>query len=593
MAKLTKDEFSKIAEILSPLDKDPIRNETLNPMSRVLRKIKGLPELIPDKDEALNEVKEEPDTIEGGIELADDAILESTTPPQMKYFDENDVDIDELLNDAPDLIAGQSVTPKKEIIQDTPPITQVDDDVNMFGADDPFAMPSETQEEPADDLLAADDSLTESDPFGGFDDKLDDSNADSIEEDPFAMDDSGLVQKDESTDDPFGNMEAVSEEDPFGDVGTAFNKSSVPNAMDTDPFADVVPGGMDSEDDPFADLSDTSSSTEEDPFGAIGQSTEATVDDPFSGFNEDIGNANEDSDPFADIGKESLSVEDSFAGLDDNDASSNEDSFGDLGTISDGFGDSNDLAGFDDSTSSDMFGDLDSSQPASDDSYDSSSSFDSSGVDDDPFADIQQSTGIGHDFETENTVDDFASSFDDLGSGIGDSNGDTSSSLDVIDDAGPATESSYDSLDEDLDSLAQEEEAEEDLSDEELAVILKYPPKLKRTVIDVITNDKLPKSEQRELVELIKSSQKPEDIAAYLTEKLGYPVDLYDKSGAYSERGIPVISTKPIYTKEGELRRRELIKRTALMAAAGILLVVGLISSYKYVLRPFQAARRN
>lgn len=270
MAKLTKDEFSKIAEILSPLDKDPIRNETLNPMSRVLRKIKGLPELIPDKDEALNEVKEEPDTIEGGIELADDAILESTTPPQMKYFDENDVDIDELLNDAPDLIAGQSVTPKKEIIQDTPPITQVDDDVNMFGADDPFAMPSETQEEPADDLLAADDSLTESDPFGGFDDKLDDSNADSIEEDPFAMDDSGLVQKDESTDDPFGNMEAVSEEDPFGDVGTAFNKSSVPNAMDTDPFADVVPGGigMDSEDDPFADLSDTSSSTEEDPFGA-------------------------------------------------------------------------------------------------------------------------------------------------------------------------------------------------------------------------------------------------------------------------------------------------------------------------------------
>jgi hypothetical protein len=27
------------------------------------------------------------------------------------------------------------------------------------------------------------------------------------------------------------------------------------------------------------------------------------------------------------------------------------------------------------------------------------------------------------------------------------------------------------------------------------------------------------------------------------------------------------------------------------MAAAGILLVVGLISSYKYVLRPFQAAR--
>ncbi|HMV42273.1 MAG TPA: tetratricopeptide repeat protein, partial [Leptospiraceae bacterium] len=75
------------------------------------------------------------------------------------------------------------------------------------------------------------------------------------------------------------------------------------------------------------------------------------------------------------------------------------------------------------------------------------------------------------------------------------------------------------------------------------------------------------------------------------TEKLGYEVELFDKSGLYSERGIPVISTKPIYTKEGELRRRELIKRTVLIAAASILGVIGLISTYKYVIRPFQAAR--
>jgi hypothetical protein len=97
MAKLTKDEFSKIAEILSPLDKDPIRNETLNPMSRVLRKIKGLPELIPDED-ITNDSSQESEAIEGGIELSDDALIDAdtTNPPQMKYFDENDVDIDEL-----------------------------------------------------------------------------------------------------------------------------------------------------------------------------------------------------------------------------------------------------------------------------------------------------------------------------------------------------------------------------------------------------------------------------------------------------------------------------------------------------------------
>ena len=78
MAKLTKDEFGKIAEILSPLDKDPIRNETLNPMSRVLRKIKGLPELVPDND-VPTDITQETEAIDGGIELADDAVIESDT----------------------------------------------------------------------------------------------------------------------------------------------------------------------------------------------------------------------------------------------------------------------------------------------------------------------------------------------------------------------------------------------------------------------------------------------------------------------------------------------------------------------------------
>lgn len=598
MAKLTKDEFSKIAEILSPLDKDPIRNETLNPMSRVLRKIKGLPELIPDED-ITNDSSQESEAIEGGIELSDDALIDAdtTNPPQMKYFDENDVDIDELLNDAPDLIAGQTIAPKKETI--TQP--QANEEVNEF-EDNPFSSSTTVEDDPFGNASLSDDTPTE-DSFTGFDDTslTPDDTQSTVDEDPFAMDNLGtedngnLSAEDpfagfdsspssDSTEmdnaDPFGDFGAsTTEEDPFGDVGNAFNKSSVPNAMDTDPFADVVPSGMGNDDDPFADLGESESKAEEDPFANLGEAEK--TEDPFSGFDEDT-----------EVGK--VEDDDPFASLDNSQTSSEEDPFGDLGEVSESFGGANDLAGYDDTLANDSFDDLSSNFDSSS-NYDSDSSFESSGVDDDPFADIQQSTGLGHDFDTDSSVDDYGSSFDDLGSGIGGVNGDTSSSLDVIDDAGPSTESSYDSLDEDLDSLAQEEEAEEDLSDEELAVIqqevLKYPPKLKRTVIDVITNDKLPKAEQRELVELIKSSQKPEDIAAYLTEKLGYPVDLYDKTGAYSERGIPVISTKPIYTKEGELRRRELIKKTALMAAAGILLVVGLISSYKYVLRPFQAAR--
>ena len=54
-------------------------------MSRVLRKIKGLPELIPMM--ILNDSSQESEAIDGGIELPDDALIDTdTTPPQMKYF---------------------------------------------------------------------------------------------------------------------------------------------------------------------------------------------------------------------------------------------------------------------------------------------------------------------------------------------------------------------------------------------------------------------------------------------------------------------------------------------------------------------------
>lgn len=623
MAKLTKDETSKIAEILSPLDKDPIRNETLNPMSRVLRKIKGLPELIPDKDDFRDETPIDSGPVDGGIEISPDSLPTSDiTPPQMKYFDENDIDIDELLNDAPDLIAGQTIPSRKETSQD---ISKSDalDEADSFGTEDPFGSDQPVNEDPfgsstsedsdpfGDSINTEDSSVN--DPFGFEADDSVGTTTTEAETDPFSNlgteEDSPFENASETQDsDPFDGFDEDSssvgttteENDPFADAGNAFTKSTTPSAMDTDPFADIVPSNLASDEDPFADMESGSTKSEDstagfgedDPFGELGDdlgtAQTSNSDDPFSA----IGGKSEldDNDPFSSLGDTSSSTEDDpFGGLDDDlgttQTSSSNDPFSSMGTgDSESFGDSDDIAGFDDSASTDSFDNF------GDQNTGDISSFDSSGVDDDPFADLQQSTALGHDFDS--VSDDYGSSFDDLGS-----NGDTSSSLGAIDEVGGGTESSYDSLDEDLDSLAQEEEAaaEEDLSDEDLAVIqqeiLKYPPKLKRTVIDVITNDKLPKHEQRELVELIKASQKPEDIAAYLTEKLGYEVELYDKSGAYSERGIPVIATKEIYTKEGELRRRELIKRTALVAAAAILLVTGLISTYKYVIRPFQAAR--
>ena len=635
MAKLTKDESGKIAEILSPLDKDPIRNETLNPMSRVLRKIKGLPELIPDKDDFRDEPPVDSSPIDGGIEVSEDSLPDSdisTNPPQMKYFDDSDVDIDELLSDAPDLISGQSIPNRKETSVEKMNTESPEDDA--FGTNDPFGSASDTTS--AEDSLESNfdtesdpfstetENSSTNDPFASFDeDSADTTTNDSFSDlgtsdaDPFG--DSSSTQQEN---DPFAGFDedtndstvtsSLDEDDPFADAGDAFSKSNTPSAMDTDPFADIVPSNITSDDDPFADLGGDSTDSvsgiaDDDPFAGIGDDLGSTQtsseEDPFAGFDDEpeiskTPVATNDDDPFSGLGDEdnnqiSKEDDDPFGGLGDDFTSTqtSDDPFASMDTNdSDTFGGANDISGFDDSPSTDSF---DTFGTQNLDGYDSSS-FDSSGVDDDPFADLQQSTALGHDFDTD-SGGDYGSSFDDLGSGIGDVGGDTSSSLGAIEDSNGGSESSYDSLDEDLDSLAEEETAQEDLSDEELAIIqqeiLKYPPKLKRIVIDVITNDKLPKHEQRELVELIKASQKPEDIAAYLSEKLGYEVELYDKSGAYSERGIPVIATKEIYTKEGELRRRELLKRTVLIAAIAIFAITGLISTYKYVIRPFQAAR--
>ncbi len=66
-------------------------------------------------------------------------------------------------------------------------------------------------------------------------------------------------------------------------------------------------------------------------------------------------------------------------------------------------------------------------------------------------------------------------------------------------------------------------------------------------------------------------------------------MELYDTSGQFSADGIPIISTKPVYTKEGLLRQQQLIRKTLAATAASILLVFGLITGYKNFYRPWQA----
>ncbi len=150
-------------------------------------------------------------------------------------------------------------------------------------------------------------------------------------------------------------------------------------------------------------------------------------------------------------------------------------------------------------------------------------------------------------------------------------------------------------LEDELTSLMQEEGAiDEGLTDEDLAIIqrelVKYPPRLRRQVIDSIVNNRIPLKNQKELIEIIKHQQPAESVAEYLSEVLGEKVLLRDPSGAYADDGVPIIATKPIYTKEGALRRRKLIKNTIFTSIAAILLISGILSLYRYVIIPGRAS---
>ncbi|MCB1180152.1 MAG: hypothetical protein KDK36_21420 [Leptospiraceae bacterium] len=642
MAKYTPEEQSRISEILEPLNRNPVISESLNPMAKPLRKIKGEPEPeIPDEEE--DEVEDDSSYSEpkgeeeGGINF-DTSGMDLSEPPPFRQIDDDDTDIDALLNDDFDAVPSvKKEKPQDEVTDDFGLDDTTSDDLNLDDLTTPDTSEISGEEDPftglGDDTSEEEPTTTgEEDPFGGLDEDTDSSEEPTTtgEEDPFSGlgDDTDSVEEPTTTgeEDPFAGLgddtetpDSTGEEDPFTGFG---DDTETSEKTEEDPFAglgdDTETSDSTGEEDPFAGFGDdtetSDSSGEEDPFAGFGDdtSTESSIgdEDPFAGLGDDTDAAEEepsttgDTDPFAGLGDDTdiseeqtptTGDEDPFAGLGDDTGIAEEqppatgdedpfagmdDDFGDMSDLGDTTGTQDDavpdFSGLDDD-----FGSLEDEQPVSQVTDD----------DHDHFADIASSTTFGDDdleapdLSFQSLSDTETSEEESLG-GLG--------NLDEDDvDLGGTYE---ESLEEDLSSLAEDDTLapEEDLTDEELAIIqqeiINYPPKLKRTVIDAITNDKLPVREQRELLELIKASQPPADIATYLSEKLGYEVELYDKTGTYSEKGIPIIATKPIYTKQGEFERRQFIKRTILGAAAAILGVFTLVAGYKYVLQPFRAA---
>ncbi|MGJ4746483.1 tetratricopeptide repeat protein [Leptospira sp. SA-E8] len=535
MADYSEQELEQIRSILDPLNKNPESSEDLNPMLSSFREKMGygVPVSIGDDDEEQTE-----EGSEESFDLGDED--ETPTPIQkpkpLSFSEDDDIDLDELLTEP-----SQGGEPSADAGED--PFGGFDEAPTTSDDFGDFATP-----EP------------ESDPFA--DSGLDDFGAPSEEAEPSAeLEDFGAPTSEE---DPFGGFDAAPELDTPFETSPTEDFGSAPSA---DPFADSDLG-MD-------DFGTAPSSDSEDPFAGSGLEDfdappSSGGDDPFAAFDAS-GMEDTPGDEFG------LEEGDPFGAS----PSSGDSDFGDLGGFDSEPSDSGDFGGSDFAeapTDSDPFADF---APVSGGDHDPFS--DLSGAtsipESDPFADFATEPASAMEMESVPESSDFTSFSPDLDSDSGD------------EDLGSAA------FEEDLRSLGGEDKDEIDksLTDEELAIIqreiLRYPPLLRRTVIESIVQDRLSKKAQRDLLELIKIESSPEDIAAFLSSALGITVALTDRTGAYSADGVPIISSDPIYTREGVLERRKKIRRTFFAAAAALLIGFGSYFTYKHIILPRQAAQ--
>ncbi|EMJ92499.1 tetratricopeptide repeat protein [Leptospira kirschneri str. JB] len=487
---LSEAELEQVRSILQPLSKNPDISEELNPMLSVFRQKMGYGTQMSSHDD---DIVEETETTESNSDLEEEEFAESESPqrPPTKVFEDDDIDLDELLAEPGQ--ASEASPSTDDFSFEEEPNADSGDPFANFGMDS----------EPASDSLGDDFGFPETSPTSGSDDfSFGEGTADTS--DPFA----GLA---ESTSE--GGTDFSSE--PMDD----FSSSS-----DLDTFTSTP----DTSGDPFADMETPSSG--EDDFGLSGSESEDDVksseppptDDDFFSQPMDSEPSLAETDPFAD--------------------------FSDLG-----------------SPAQDPFSDL------------------SATVSEDPFADFVPST---EEDTLSDIVTDTDTSFDTF-----------SPDLESDTEGGDFDSGSSFGLEADLQGLASEEKEEIDkgLKDEELAIIqkeiLRYPPTLRRAVIDSIVQDKLTPRDQKGLLELIKIESSAQEIADFLSGVLGEPVSVSQRMSGFSKDGVPIISTDPVYTKEGLQRQKKLIRRTILGIAAAIFIVVGGTLFYRNFIVPNQAAQ--
>ncbi|WP_078130186.1 tetratricopeptide repeat protein [Leptospira alexanderi] len=530
---LNEAELEQIHSILQPLSKNPEISEELNPMLSVFRQKMGYGTQTLSHDE--EEETEEP-TSKASEEV--DSDYESPEPespkrPPTKVFEDDDIDLDELL-------AEPGQTQQVDNFETSPSVdSDQTDPFADFGMDSEPAPTTSEEQDPFSDFGLSEETSATPDDFS-----FGEESTSTDEGDPFA----GIEEMTGDSPDPFAGMEESSGADPFGgtDIGDDFSSVSSP-ASEADPFADM---------DTFTSIPESAADSS-DPFAGMD-----VLETPSGGDEFDLSRTEPASTDGGDSFDEFMSPAEPGGG-DDDFFSSPADS-GPSSTESDPFADFGDLGP---PTGQDPFSNLASSATVSED----------------PFADFVPSTA-------EDTLSDIPADAD---SSFESFSPDLESDVDGRDfDSGSSL-----GLEADLQGLANEEKQDIDkgLKDEELAIIqkeiLRYPPTLRRAVIDSIVQDRLTPRDQKGLLELIKIESSPQEIADFLSGALGETISISQKMSGFSKDGVPIISTDPVYTKEGLQRQKKVIRRTIITIAATIFLIVGGTLFYKNFIIPNQAAQ--
>ncbi len=175
--------------------------------------------------------------------------------------------------------------------------------------------------------------------------------------------------------------------------------------------------------------------------------------------------------------------------------------------------------------------------------------------------------------------DDFDFGGPDLGGELGDFGDDLSVPPDISADPGELTLDTSDLAD--MSEQAQLESGiGDEFTDEDLAKIRQaltdYPPGIKKSVIDVVVNEKISQPDQRLLMNMIIDQAEPDQIADFIEARLGYRPDITPSN--VTKEGVQIIYADELSPEEMARKRR---RNKFILAGVGaaVLALVGTIGT--------------